>query len=284
MARADARVPALDRGLLFGDGVFETLRAYGGVIFRLERHLERLRRSMDGLELRWEVGDATIRSWIDELLAANNLGPDASERRDARLRLTVTGGLSDGRVRLARDNPPTVLISAEALVPVSDAVYAAGIALATSDFRQPWDSPLARIKTIHRLEYLMAREAALRRGADDGLILDDRGHVAEGTASNVAIVRGATVATPSLDGPILAGVTREAVLEAARSAGYGVEERTIEPDELRSAEEVFATSTSWEVLAVRAIDGVMVGDGKQGVVTAAIHASFRRLVAAETRR
>jgi branched-chain amino acid aminotransferase len=277
-------VPALDRGLLFGDGVFETLRAYGGVVFRLERHLERLRRSMDGLELRWEADDATIRTWIEELLVANDLGPASQVRRDARLRLTVTGGLSDGRIRLARANPPTVLISAEPLVPVTEAVHAAGIALATSEFRQPWASPLARIKTIHRLEYLMAREAALRRGADDGLILDDRGHVAEGTASNVALVTGSIVATPSLDGPILAGVTREAVLEAAVSAGFGVEERTVDPGEFRNADEAFATSTSWEVLAVRSIDGAAVGAGRRGPVTAAIHDSFRRLVAAETGR
>ncbi|TPW17234.1 MAG: branched-chain amino acid aminotransferase, partial [bacterium] len=107
-------VPALDRGLLFGDGVFETIRAYRGLIFRLDRHLDRLRRSMDGLELDWPFTHAGVLEALTELLTANGLavGADEPDPRDARIRITVTGGLSDGRVRLARTAPPTVIMSA----------------------------------------------------------------------------------------------------------------------------------------------------------------------------
>ena len=273
-------VPALDRGLLFGDGVFETIRAYRGLIFRLDRHLDRLRRSMDGLELDWPFTHAGVLEALTELLTANGLavGADEPDPRDARIRITVTGGLSDGRVRLARTAPPTVIMSAVPLAPPSGEEYERGISLATVRFRQPWNSPLARIKTIHRLEYLMAREEALRRGADDGLILDDRGQVAEGTASNIALVQGSVVVTPTLEGPILPGVTREAVLEAAAAAGFRVEERIVLPEELALADEVFATATSWEVLGVRAIDGRPIGGGVPGPTTRAIHEAFRRLV------
>jgi len=273
-------VPALDRGLLYGDGVFETIRAYRGVIFRLERHLDRLRRSMDGLELDWPFAPSGVLDVLTELLEINGLGatPDGTDPIDARIRITVTGGLSDGQIRLARTGHPTVIMSAGRLTPPSPEEYERGITLATTSFRQPWNSPLARIKTIHRLEYLMAREEARRRGADDGLILDDRGQVAEGTASNIALIRGSTLVTPTLEGPILPGVTREAVLEAAATAGFTVDERIVRPEELQAADEIFATSTSWEILAVRAIDGRPVGGGGRGPATLAIHDAFRRLV------
>jgi branched-chain amino acid aminotransferase len=233
---------------------------------------------MQALGLEWEASVERVRADLSELLLANGLAGDES---DARIRLTVTGGLSDGRIRLARSHPPTVLMTAGRLVPPSDDEYERGIALATATFRQPWDAPLARIKTIHRLEYLMAREEALAAGADDGLLLDDRGHVAEGTASNVLLVAEGRVRTPSLDGPILAGVTREAVLEAAGRAGLPVEEGTVTVEALRSADEVFVTSTSWEVLAVRALDGEPVGGGRRGPQTKRIHAAFRDLVVRE---
>lgn len=236
---------------------------------------------MDALGLDWSATPGEVGDALAELLDANDLArPDV----DARIRLTVTGGLSDGRIRLARSHPPTVLMTAGPLLPPTPAEYARGIALATASFRQPWHSPLARIKTIHRLEYLMAREEALAAGADDGLLLDDRGHVAEGTASNIVLIEGDRVTTPSLEGPILPGVTREAALEAARDAGFRVEEGVVTVEALRGAAEVFATSTSWEVLAVRALDGTSIGGGRQGPGTARIHEAFRALVRRETGR
>lgn len=230
---------------------------------------------MDGLSLRWPFEPRVVRREIDELLEARGL-------TEARVRLTVTGGLSDGRIRLARTNPPTVILHAEPLVIPSPEVYRDGIDLAIAAFRQPWHSPLARIKTIHRLEYLMAREEAIARNATDALILDDRGQIAEGSSSNLAFVIGGCVVTPSLDGPILPGVTREAMLEAARACGLTTEERIMPIEDLWRAEEVLATATSWEVLAVRSVDGRPVGGGGPGPLTRRIHEAFRELVTRET--
>ncbi len=269
-----ARISPYDRGLLLGDGVFETLRAYSGCVFRLDRHLDRLRTSLRGIRAEWTFSRDEVAAAMRELLQANSLS-------DARIRLTVTGGEFDGRLRLARSNPSTVLITAGPLTIPSPGEYARGIALRTASMRQPWNSPLARIKTIHRLEYLMAREEAIEQGADDALILDDRGGVAEGSACNVFLVTGKGVATPSLDGPILPGVTREAAIEAARAAGLSVEERFVPAEELASAEEIFVTATSWEVLSVNSVDGLNIRSGGRGPVTAAIHESFRKLVRSE---
>lgn len=271
---AEARISPFDRGLLFGDGVFETMRTYGGQVFRFGPHMERLRRSMAALELTSSAEPARLRELIDALLAAEGLS-------EGRLRLTVTGGAFDGQIRLKRSGPATVFAFATPLVTPRAEEYRNGIDLVLSGFRQPWGSPLARIKTIHRLEYLMAREEALRQGVSDALILDDRGGLCEGTSSNLFLIRRGVLVTPSLDSPILPGVTRDAVIEAARSVGIPVEERFIPLEELWDAAEVFVTATSWEVLPVRTVNGKVVGPGARGAVTEKIHAAFRALVAAE---
>jgi branched-chain amino acid aminotransferase len=255
--------------------VFETLRSYDGVVFRLERHLDRLHRSLLTIGIDWPIVTEEIRSSMSRLLEANGVA-------DARIRLTVTGGLFDGTIRLARTHPPTCLIMATPLVPPGDEAYARGITLWESSYRQAWSSLLARVKTIHRLEYLMAREEAIRNGADDALLLDDRGQVAECSASNLFLVSGDRVVTPSLEGPILAGVTRETALQAAALAGFETVERLVLPGELETADELFVTNTSTEIMAVREVNGHSVGHGGRGPATARIHESFRRLVRSET--
>lgn len=255
--------------------MFETLRSYGGVVFRLERHLDRLRRSLETIGIDWPIVPEEIQSSMTRLLEANGVA-------DARIRLTVTGGQFDGTIRLARSHPPTCLIMATPLVPPRDEAYARGISLWESSFRQAWSSLLARVKTIHRLEYLMAREEAIGNGADDALLLDDRGQVAECSSSNLFLIAGNQVITPSLDGPILAGVTRETALQAAALAGFETVERLVLPEEIETADELFVTNTSTEIMAVRAVNGRTVGHGGRGPATARIHDSFRRLVRRET--
>ena len=171
-------------------------------------------------------------------------------------------------------------MAGELVLPPHD-VYERGIELAIAGFRQPWNSPLARIKTIHRLEYLMAREEALKKGADDALILDDRNQVAECSSSNIFLFLGDVLVTPSLDSPILPGVTREVALEAAREAGIRAVERSVAAAELQAASEIFVTATSYEILPVRAIDGNLVGAGRLGPSTMLLHRAFREIVARE---
>lgn len=245
------------------------------MVFRLERHLERLRRSLETVGIKWPIVPDGIRRSIAGLLEANGLV-------DARIRFTITGGLFDGTIRLARMHPPTVLIMATPAYILSEDAYARGISLWVASFQQPWASVLARIKTIHRLEYLMAREEALANGGDDALILDDRGHLAECSSSNLFLIFGNRIVTPTLDGPILAGVTRETTLQVAAGAGFETEERQVLPGEIESADELFVTNTSVEVMTVRAVNGRPVGIGKRGPGTARLHAGFRSLVRQET--
>jgi branched-chain amino acid aminotransferase len=241
----------------------------------LDRHLQRIKTSLQAIDLAWPVDADRIRGDISGLLEANGL-------RDARIRLTITGGPFDGSIRLRRSGPPTVVISASILRPPSAEDYARGVHMSVAAWRQAWSSPLARVKTIQRLEHLVAKEEALKKGAFDALILDDRGGLAEGTASNIFIVEGDRVMTPSLEGPLLPGVTREAVLQVAREIDYEVQERFIPATEIWQAEEVFVTATSFEVLAVRAVDGRMIGNGVRGEATRGIHEAFRDLVRRET--
>lgn len=270
-----ALVSILDRGLLFGDGVFETMRTYRGRVFRLSQHLNRLEQSMTAIGMSGCPTESDVRQWIADLCEAEGL-------EEARLRLTVTGGAFDGQIRLRRSGSPSLVLMALPLTTPTAADYENGIELGLSPVRQSWSSPLARIKTTHRLEYLMAREEALGRGYQDGLLLDDRGGLCESTSSNIFLVREGRLVTPSLDSPILPGVTRDAVIEAAGRAGVTTEERFVPAEELWQAVELFATATSWEVLPIRAVEGRRVGAGGRGPVTARVHEAFRELVAAET--
>lgn len=274
VAAADASLSILDRGILFGDGVFETMRTYGGRVFRLGQHLQRLSQSMAALGMAPLPDAAQIRRAITELLGAEGLP-------EARIRLTITGGAFDGQIRLRRSAPPSVILMALPLATPRPEEYERGIELGVAPLRQPWNSPLARIKTTHRLEYLMAREEALGRGFQDAVLLDDRGGLCESTSSNLFLVIGDRLVTPSLDSPILPGVTRDAVIEAARGEGIAVEERFVRFEELWDAAEAFATATSWEVLPIRAVEGRRVGSGARGPLTARLHAAFRDLVTAE---
>lgn len=250
------------------------MRSYGGSVFRLGSHLERLDRSLRALQIDWPVEPVPVRREIDRLLQVNGLA-------EARIRLTITGGLSDGSLRLTRSNPPTVLLMAGPLRPTPKETYEQGIDLIISSFRQPWASPLARIKTIHRLEYLMAREEALREDAADALILDDRGNVAECSSSNIFLLLDGRLVTPPLDSPILPGVTREVTLEAAAAAGVPAVEGPVAESDLWRAVEIFVTATSYELLTVRAVNGRAVGSGRLGPVTARLHDAFREIVARE---
>jgi branched-chain amino acid aminotransferase len=194
----------------------------------------------------------------------------------------VTGGLFDGAIRLRRTHPPNVVITAAPLVPLSPDVYERGIDLLVASIRQTWASPLARLKTIHRLEYLMAREEALENGADDALLLHDRGGIAECTSSNIFLFHDDRLSTPSLDCPILAGVTREVAIEAAHQCGFDVREGIISDGDLWSSSGIFVTATSTEILPVRAVNGRVVGGGARDRRIRQLHDVFRNIVRMET--
>jgi branched-chain amino acid aminotransferase len=258
---AEARVSVFDRGFLYGDGVFETVRAYEGRFFMADAHYARLVRSAAyaGIALTFD-GAGFLR------ILTQTLG----DRRDALVRLTVTRGEGPPVADPATAGPPTVLAVAR---PAPEAAFERGIALATG----PWIVADGEAKAVSYLGSVVALGEARRRGADEAVRLNPAGEVAEGSVSNLFGVWRGTLATPPVVG-ILAGVTRGIVLDLARRAGMEVAERPIWPEELAHADELLVTGTGWEVMPVTALDGAPVGGGKPGPVTARLAGLFRDAV------
>jgi branched-chain amino acid aminotransferase len=257
----EARVSAFDHGLTVGDGVFETLRVYGGVPFALRRHLDRLARSAAGLGLALPDRSVLERACA-EVVAAGGGG-------DARLRLTATGGpgpLGSGR----GPGPPTVLAAVAPLAPVSPA---AAVALA------PWPrnerGALAGLKTTSYAENVVLLAWAREHGAEEAVVADTTGRLCEGTGANVFVVHGGRVRTPTLSSGCLAGVTRELVLERTDA-----EETDLALDDLATADEAFLTSSTREVQPVGSVDGRSL-PAAPGPCTTAAAAAFRALVASD---
>jgi branched-chain amino acid aminotransferase len=267
LASDAARVPVSDRGFLVGDGVFETLRAYRGIAFALEQHLERLAHSARVMEV--ELPDLRdLASAVERTIAGNALS-------DARVRITVTSG--SGPAGLARDSGfPTVLVTA---VPLPSWPEVARVVIS------PWPrnerSVLADIKTTSNAENVAKLVHARGKGADEAISLNLAGNVCEGTSSNVfAVVRG-RVATPPLAAGCLAGITRDRLIALGDDAGAEIAERDISLEELRASDELFLTSSTREVQPVVALDDEPIGAGAPGPVTRRLAAAFSEMVRGE---
>ena len=243
MPAAEATVSPLDRGLLYGDGIFETIRVYAGKPFMLDAHLKRMAHGCSVISLPMPDADQ-IKHWAREAL-------DANELSDAYLRITVTRGPT-GAVWYDFDQArPTVLILCK---PYAQPDYGDGLTLRLSTFRSDEQSPLTRTKHIGLLWKIMARREARQSGVNDAIMLNTRGHVAEATSANAFWVRDGVLYTPSLDSGILAGVTRGIVLEIAKDEGIEVVEGHFAYEEMLAAEEAFLTSSTWELAPIRAVE------------------------------
>ncbi|HUV05859.1 MAG TPA: aminotransferase class IV [Armatimonadota bacterium] len=239
----EAAVSAFDRGFLYGDGVYETLRVYAGKPFMLDAHLRRMAHGCSVVGLA-PPETKEIEEGVRLVLEANGL-------TDAYLRITVTRGATG---RLWSDmalSKPTLLVIAKPLVPRD---FGKGLRLVVSRYRTDERSPLSGVKQTGILPKILARAEAQRMGADDALFLDTRGFVAEATSSNVFWVRDGKLVTPSLACGILAGITRQVVMEIAHEQGVGVVEGEFALGELRTADEMFLTSSTWEIAPVRSLD------------------------------
>jgi branched-chain amino acid aminotransferase len=259
----DAHISPFDHGLLVGDGVFETLRVYDGVPFAWTRHYQRLVHSGTGLGLVMP-DETTLRSASDAVLAANDL-------REARLRITVTGGLAPlGSERI--DSPPTVVIAATAITAWPPTETVANV---------PWSrnehGATAGLKTISYAENVRALAHAHAHGAGEAIFCNTRGELCEATGSNLFVVRDGVALTPPADAGCLLGVTRALVLELAAEQGIATEERALAPDELTSADEAFLTSTTREVHPISKVDAHDIP--APGPITKQLAVAFTALVA-----
>ncbi len=267
-----------DRGFLFGDAVFESMRAYGGRVFRLGRHLDRLADSARLIALTSLPPADRLSAAVTRLLEANQL-------RDARVRLTVTRGPGRPGDYGGVDGAPTCVISAAPFAGLEARHYTDGVALTVASRRAiPAEALDPSIKSTSRLASVLTRREALARSAFEAVLLDASDHLTEGTASNLFLVRDRMLSTPASASSALPGVTRAAVLEAAAEAGIPAAEARLPVRALSESAEVFLTNSSWEVLPVTRVDDRAVGDGRPGPVTAELLRRYRALVARECGR
>jgi branched-chain amino acid aminotransferase len=264
---AEATAPALtvfDRGFQLGDGIFETLRVRGGRPTELAEHVARLVRSADGLGI--PLGDEigrTLEHAIDDLLIAEGLGgPDG----DASIRITVSRGAVLARGLLPPDEhpTPTVVVQAWPVPPTPAGHLEVGLHLVASAVRRDPESPLSALKTTSRADYVFARMEARTAGADDALFLTIDGYLSEATSANLFLVRGDTLATPSLRCAILPGTTRDWILRWAASAGLRPEEGFLTSRDLAEADEAFLSSSVAGILPVTRFQGAAIGTGSPG--------------------
>jgi branched-chain amino acid aminotransferase len=261
-----AKVPVLDHGFLYGDGVFEGMRAYGGRLFRLEDHLRRLAGGARALALEIPGGIEAVRRIVLETALAHG-------QPDAYLRLIVSRGVGELGVDPTTCPEPRIVCIAAGIRIYPAAKLAEGISLITSSWRRPGADVLdPSVKSLNYLNNALAKLEARQRGADECLLLNARGSVAEASVANVFAVRDGELVTPPATDGALPGITRATVLELARELGYAAAERTLGRAELFAADEVFLTGTGARIVPVSSLDGRRIG--APGAVTKRILDAF----------
>ena len=265
-----AKLPALDRGFLYGDGVFETMRSYGGVIFRLEKHLKRLRKSLKSLSINAKLPD--MRKITYELLRRGGL-------KNAYVKIVVTRGKSRGLLLPRGKMRPTIFIYAKPYAGLPEKVYKKGISTRTAGAVLNEKSKIAGHKTLNCLHNILCRYEAVKKSFDDAILLNARGFVSEASSSNIFLVKGKRLLTPDLDSGCLPGITREEVIRIAKdSLKVSVKACNIKKERLFEADEVFLTNSLSEILPVTKINNRAVGGGPPGIITKKFMELFKNSV------
>lgn len=274
VAEDEAQVSALDAGYLYGDGIYETVRVYGGRVFALARHLARLGRSAARVGLSPPAREDVVQA-IAKTVAANGF-------ESAIVRVTITRGRLARRLDLTSAGPASLVVVADEFDVAADAERRRGIRVAYSKYIRLSSYPLAGVKSTNYQVSLLARNEAREAGATEVLLADETGAIVEAAAANVFAVAGGRLFTPGLSRGILGGITREVVLEIARADGTDVVEDSLPPPQLEAADEVFLTGTTIQVAPVVHVSDRAIGDGRPGPLTLHLLDRYLELVAAET--
>ena len=270
--RSEAKISPFDFGFLYGYALFESMRSYSGRVFRLNRHLVRLSRSAEVLGL--QLPDVDFEKAVYDTIEANSL-------TDARIRLTVSLGEGEAAPDPLTCKDPTVFITANAYTSLPDAVYKKGFAAIVPQIRRNSTSPLPQVKSTNFLDMILARAQAKDSGADEALLLNEKGYIAEGSTSNVFIVSADRLITPAVETGILPGVTREVVLELALLLGIEAEERSVEPEELYQSDEAFVSNSVIGIMPLVEVDGKRIGAGTVGPVASKLISEYKTLLKKE---
>ena len=269
MPRSKARISPLDYGFLYGFGLFETMRAYGGKVFRLGSHLSRLSHAADILGV--PIQTPKLKKAVMDILRVNRLD-------DARIRINISPGEGEMVADPSTCRKPTVLIMAQGYHPYPKEIYQKGFRAIVSSIRRNSQSPLSRLKSTSYLESVLARQEARAAGANEALFFNEKGILAEASISNIFVVTDGTLRTPPEESGILPGITRVAILELASQLSIKATEQDIKPDELFQAEEAFLTNSLMEVMPLIEVEGKPVGSGRPGAITKRLMAAYKEMV------
>ncbi|MHB1034782.1 MAG: branched-chain-amino-acid transaminase [Pirellulales bacterium] len=269
--KEDAKISVYDHGLLYGDGVFEGIRSYGGKVFRLQQHLDRLWNSAKAIWLEIPMTREAMAKAIVDTLAANEIA-------DGYIRLVVTRGAGTLGLDPNRTSHPQVIVITDYIALYPEELYRNGLEIITVSTMRNHSAALSpRIKSLNYLNNILAKIEGLQAGCIEALMLNTKGEVAECTGDNIFLVREGRLLTPPNDAGILEGITREAVIELARESGREVREIPLTKHDIYIADECFLTGTAAEVVPVVKVDSRKIGDGTPGPVTGDLMERFHRL-------
>ncbi|HIP17149.1 MAG TPA: branched-chain-amino-acid transaminase [Methanothermococcus okinawensis] len=266
--KEDAKISVYDHGLLYGDGIFEGIRAYDGVIFKLKEHIDRLYDSAKSILLKIPHSKEEMEKIVVDTVKINNL-------RDAYIRLVVTRGIGDLGLDPEKCPEPTVFCIAEPMKPL---LGDNGIRVITSSIRRlPVDVLNPAVKSLNYLNSILAKIQANYAGVDEAFLLDTEGYVAEGTGDNIFVVKNGVIKTPPLSSSVLKGITRDVVIDLAKDMGYSILEERLTLHELYVADELFITGTAAELVPVIEIDGRVINNGNIGEITKSLKDEFYKI-------
>jgi len=275
VGKDEAKVSVYDHGLLYGDGVFEGIRVYGGKVFLLDEHIERLYESANSIRLEIPIPPDDMTRAVKDTVAANGIS-------DGYVRLVVTRGGGTLGLDIRRTSHPQVIVIADTITLYPAEYYENGLKLITaSTVRNHPAAVNPRIKSLNYLNNILAKIEGSDGGYEEALMLNHKGEVAECTGDNIFIVKRGVLRTPPIDAGILEGITRNAVIDLAGQAGVRVEESAMTRHDIYAAEECFLTGTAAEVVPVVELDGRTIGDGKPGPVTKDLLVRFQKLTCGE---
>jgi branched-chain amino acid aminotransferase len=269
--KAEARVSVYDHGLLYGDGVFEGIRVYGGKVFRLRQHVDRLFESARAIYLEIPLTPEQMAEAIVATVRAN-------AKQDGYIRAVVTRGSGSLGLDPRKTTDPQVIVIVDDITLYPPELYEHGMEIVTAaTIRNHPNAVNPRVKSLNYLNNVMAKVEGVRAGCQEALMLNHKGEVAECTGDNVFLVRHGVLKTPPLDAGILEGVTRNAVIELAGAADIPVQETPLTRHDVYTADECFLTGTAAEVIPVVKCDGRVIGSGKPGPITRQLRERFHAL-------
>ncbi len=269
--REKALISVFDHGLLYGDGVFEGIRAYGCLIFRPKEHIDRLFKSADAIELKIPMTKIALIEAIVKTLKANNL-------KDAYIRLVITRGAGDLGLDPRKCKSPTIFIITDKIALYPKEFYEKGLKIVTAPTKRNLPQALnPKIKSLNYLNNILAKIDAIKAGTEEAIMLTHDGYVAECTGDNIFIVSKGELVTPPVDIGALEGITRDAVMGLAKDMDIATYERMLRMEDVYEADEVFLTGTAAEIIPVVNIDERRIKGGKPGTMTLRLREEFRKI-------